>query len=87
MKHPANSIGKYDERGHNINEGQLGRIRIIKIAVGRISRKVRAKEIGFISRRTTYKTIRVNKWRKVEVQKLLKLFWIGTRNIFQGKKS
>ena len=45
------------------------RIRSIGIAERRIIGKVRTKEIGFISRRTSYRAIRANK-----LQKLLKIF-------------
>ena len=47
----------------------------IGITERRISRKVRIKEIGFISRRTSYRAMRVNKWGKLELQKLLKIFF------------
>ena len=37
------------------------RIRNIGIAEGRISRKIKTKEIGFTSRSTSYRPIRTNK--------------------------
>ena len=59
------------------------------MAERRICRKVRIKETDFISRRTSYRTIRMNKPRKVGITEVdfffffFFFFWIRARNIFQ----
>ena len=54
-------MSRDDDGGHRVREGLSRRIRSIGIAKRIISGKVRTKEIGFISRRTSYRDIRVNK--------------------------
>ena len=49
-----------DDGGYRVREGLSMRIRGIGIAERRISGKVRTKEIGFISRSTSYRAIRAN---------------------------
>ena len=61
MKHPANFTSRDDDGGYRVREGLSRRIRSIGIPERRISGKVRTKEIGFISWRTSYRTIMSNK--------------------------
>ena len=49
-----------DNRLHRVSEGSSGRIRSIGIAERKINRS-RTKVFGFISRRTSYRTITANK--------------------------
>ena len=60
-RHPANSTSRDGDGGYRVREGLSRRVRSIGIAERRISGKVRAKEIGFISRRASYRAIRANK--------------------------
>ena len=73
-----------DVGGYRVREGLSKRIRSIRIAERRIRGKVRTKEIGFISRRTSHRAIRANKIRKAGVTEDVEDFiCLRTRNIFQ----
>ena len=47
--------------GIGLVRGKSGRVRSIGIAERKISRKVKTKKTGFISRKTSYRTIRAKK--------------------------
>ena len=57
---PSKLMSRDNDGGYRVREGLNRRISSFGITERRISEKVRAKEIGFISRRTSYTAIRVN---------------------------
>ena len=79
-----NFTSRDDDGGYRVREGLSRRIRSIGITERRISGKVRTKEIGFISKgeQAIEPSGRISEG-KLELQKLLKIFWIRTSNIFQ----
>ena len=54
-------MSRDDDGGYRVREGLSRRVRNIGITERRISGKVRTKESGFFSRRTSYRAIRANK--------------------------
>ena len=75
-KHLANFMSTDNDGGHIVvSDGQSGRARSIGITEKGISRKIRTKENGFIRRIKRYRTIRMNKWRKIGVTEAVKDFF------------
>ena len=68
-------MSKDNDGGYRVSGGLSERIGSIRITEQRISRKVRTKEIGFISRRTSYRTIRVNKRGNIGVIEVVEDFF------------
>ena len=68
-------MSRDDDGGYRVREGMRRRIRSTGIAERRISGKVRTKENGFISWRTSYRAIKANKLGKARVTEVIEDFF------------
>ena len=60
MEDSSNLTSWNDRRRHRIRKRQSSWIRCMGIVEGRIRGKLRAEEVGFVSRRASYRAIRTN---------------------------